>query len=130
MPEAVYQVMTVLSALVAPLLIGTNLGLLHLSWMLVSGRLLGSRGALIPGLSAAGLTDRQVRRAWAAVGQRRGRSRTCSAGWRRQVEHRDGLIEVWGRCRPTAGVRACRPTSSLGRTGTTCNSSSSATVGG
>ena len=35
MPEAVYQVMTALCALVAPLPIGTNLGLLHLLWMLV-----------------------------------------------------------------------------------------------
>ena len=68
MPEAVYQVMTMLSALVAPLPIGTNLGLLHLLWMLVSGRLLGSRGAILPGLSDLGLTDGEVRRAWAALG--------------------------------------------------------------
>ena len=57
MPEAVYQVMTILCALVAPLPIGTNLGLLHLLWMLGSGRLLGSRGAVIPGLSELGLTE-------------------------------------------------------------------------
>src|SRR5215212_3124985 len=68
MPDAVYRTMTLLCTLVGRLPIGTNLGLLHLLWMLVSGRLLGSRGALLPGLSAAGLTDRQVRRAWAAVG--------------------------------------------------------------
>jgi hypothetical protein len=60
--------MTTLCALVAPLPVGTNLGLLHLLWLLVSGRLLASRGALFPGLSAAGLTDRRVRRAWAALG--------------------------------------------------------------
>ena len=48
MPEAVYQVMTMLSTLVAPLPIGTNLGLLHLLWMLVSGRLLGSGGPSSP----------------------------------------------------------------------------------
>jgi hypothetical protein len=69
MPEAVYQVMTVLCALVAPLPIGTNLGVLHLLWLLVSGRLLSSRGALIPGLSELGLTEAEVRRAWAALGQ-------------------------------------------------------------
>ena len=68
MPEAVYRVMTMLSTLVAPLPIGTNLGLLHLLWMLVSGRLLGSRGAILPGLSDLGLTDGEVRRAWAAQG--------------------------------------------------------------
>jgi hypothetical protein len=68
MPEAVYQVTAMLSTLVAPLPIGTNLGLLHLLWMLVSGRLLGSRGAILPGLSELGLTDGEVRRAWAALG--------------------------------------------------------------
>ncbi len=69
MPDAVYQVMTMLCALVAPLPIGTNLGLLHLLWMLVSGRLLGSRGAVFPALAECGLTAAAVRRAWAALGQ-------------------------------------------------------------
>jgi hypothetical protein len=49
MPEAVYQVRTLLCALVTPLPIGTNLGLLHLLWMLVSGHLLGSRGDRVSG---------------------------------------------------------------------------------
>lgn len=48
MPEPVYQVMTMLCAVVTPLPVGTNLGLLHLLWMLVSGRLLGSRGPSSP----------------------------------------------------------------------------------
>jgi hypothetical protein len=69
MPEAVYRMMTLLCTLVAPLPVGTNLGLLHLLWMLVSGQLLAARGAVIPGLSACGLSDRAVRRAWAALGQ-------------------------------------------------------------
>ncbi len=69
MPEAVYRTMTLLCTLVAACPIGTNLGLLHLLWMLASGRLLGSRGAVIPGLAACGLPDRAVRRAWAALGQ-------------------------------------------------------------
>jgi len=37
--------------------------------MLVSGQLLAARGAVIPGLSACGLSERAVRRAWAALGQ-------------------------------------------------------------
>jgi hypothetical protein len=49
--------------------LGTNLGLLHLLWMLVSGRLLAARGAVVPGLAACGLSARAVRRAWAALGQ-------------------------------------------------------------
>lgn len=85
MPDAVYQVLTMLSTLVATLPIGTNLGLLHLLWMLVSGRLLASRGALFPGLSDAGLTEGQVRRAWAALAGA-WTSDTLLAGWQAQVE--------------------------------------------
>ena len=51
-----------------PLPIGTDPARLHLLWLLVGGRLLSSRGAVIPGLHEAGLTDAQVRRAWAALG--------------------------------------------------------------
>lgn len=69
MPEAVYRMLTLLCALVRALPIGTNLGLLHLLWMLTSGHLLASRGAVIPGLSACGLSDRAIRRAWTALGQ-------------------------------------------------------------
>ena len=43
MPEVVYRMMTLLSGLVQVLPIRTNLGLLHLLWMLTSGRLLSSR---------------------------------------------------------------------------------------
>lgn len=69
MPEAVYRMMTLLCALVGPLPIGTTLGLVHLLWMLVSGRLLASRGALFPGLLDCGLSARAIRRAWMALGQ-------------------------------------------------------------
>ena len=84
MPDAVYQVMTLLCALVAPLPIGTNLGLLHLLWMLVSGRLLGSREALFPGLPACGLSEWARRRAWATLGPGDGYERAAArrqAGW-------------------------------------------------
>ncbi len=69
MPEAVYRTMTLRCTLVVACPLGTNLGLLHLLWMLVSGRLLGSRGALFAGLADWRLPDRAVRRAWAALGQ-------------------------------------------------------------
>lgn len=116
MPEAVYQVMTMLSTVVAPLPIGTNLGLLHLLWMLVSGRLLGSRGAILPGLSDLGLTDGEVRRAWQALGGA-WTSDEVVAGWTRQVEHaghwqphqyggyRPVAIDITGFWRPR--LRAC-----------------------
>ena len=47
--------------------VGTHLGLFHLLWMLLSGRLLLSRGAVIPGLATLGLAAEAVRRAWAAL---------------------------------------------------------------
>jgi hypothetical protein len=81
MPEAVYRMLTLLCALVRALPIGTNLGLLHLLWMLVSGQLLAARGAVIPGLSACGLSDRAIRRAWAALGQGDWTSRQLLAQW-------------------------------------------------
>jgi hypothetical protein len=68
LPTAVSRILSLLCALVAPLPVGTNLGLLHLLGMLVSGRLLATRGAVIPGLDACGLSRQAVRRAWAALG--------------------------------------------------------------
>jgi hypothetical protein len=47
--------------------LGTNLALLQLLWMLVSGALLPSRGAVLPALQARGLAPAAVRRAWTAL---------------------------------------------------------------
>ncbi|MBI3980138.1 MAG: hypothetical protein HY331_18340 [Chloroflexi bacterium] len=44
MSEPVYRTMSVLCSLVVGQPIGTNLGLLHLLWMMLSGQLLKSRG--------------------------------------------------------------------------------------
>src|SRR5258706_528914 len=68
MPKAASRMLPLLGALVVALPVGTNLGLLHLLWMVVSGRLLTTRGAVIPGLDACGLSRRAVRRAWAGAG--------------------------------------------------------------
>ena len=67
MSSILYRMNSVLSRVVAGVPIGTNLGLFHLLWMLLSGRLLQSRGAIIPGLAAFGLPAAGVRRAWAAL---------------------------------------------------------------
>lgn len=45
--------------------IGTNLALYQFLWMLVSGALHRSRGAVFPALQSIGLKEAQVRRAWA-----------------------------------------------------------------
>jgi len=60
MPEAVYRVVTLLCAVVKTVPIGTNLGLVEVLWMRAQGapggRLLATRGALIPGLAETGLS--------------------------------------------------------------------------
>lgn len=93
MQERVYRVIGVLCAVVARTPIGTNLGLVHLLWMLVSGRLLETRGAVIPGLSATGLAEPAVRRAWAALGQGNWTSAGLLGCWREHVEQ-DGQWQV------------------------------------
>jgi hypothetical protein len=65
--ESVLQTMSLLCSVVETLPVGTNLGLLHLLWMMVCGCLLVSRGAVIPGLHHMGLSDRAIRRAWQAL---------------------------------------------------------------
>lgn len=85
MQETVYRVMSLLCAAVRAVPIGTNLGLVGVLWMLVSGRLLATRGAVIPGLSATGLPAPAVRRAWAALGQGHWTSAALLANWRAVV---------------------------------------------
>jgi hypothetical protein len=86
MPQPVYRVVKLLSAVVVPLPVGTNLGLLLVLWMLVSGQLLETRGAVLPGLARLGLSVAGVGRAWAALGQGRWRSSGLLARWTRVVE--------------------------------------------
>ena len=58
----------ILATICQSLPIGTNLALLHFFWMLISGALLPNRGAIIPGLKSIGLSDKETRRSWAALG--------------------------------------------------------------
>lgn len=66
--------------------LGTNLGLLHLLWALVSGALLASRGALMPALKSIGLSDAATRRAWTAFRKGQWQIRELLVVWRRVVE--------------------------------------------
>src|SRR5215210_1944689 len=88
MQEGVYRVLTLVSGLVVDVPIGTNLGLLHLFWMLLCGKLPLSRGAILPGLSAVGLSAGAVRRAWAALGQGSWTSDRLVQSWARVVAKR------------------------------------------
>jgi hypothetical protein len=67
MPSLVYRISALLCHVVTSVPVGTNLGLFHLLWTLLSGRLLSSRGAVIPALWDTGLAADAVRRAWAAL---------------------------------------------------------------
>jgi hypothetical protein len=67
MPFSVYRITCVLTALLRSVPLGTNLGLLHLFWALLSGRFLQSRGAVFPALADQGLSEEAVRRASTAL---------------------------------------------------------------
>lgn len=86
MPTVLYRITQLLSSLVEPLPIGTNLGLFHLLFMLMSGRLLESRGAVVPGLAALGLAPPAVRRAWAALAYGNWDTARLVTGWHQQVQ--------------------------------------------
>jgi hypothetical protein len=67
MPPIVYRIRVLLGYLLCRVPVGTNLGLLHLLFALLSGRLLLSRGAVFPALADTGLSDAAVRRSAAAL---------------------------------------------------------------
>lgn len=103
MQSPVYRVASLLCAVVVSLPIGTNLAMFGLMWMLVSGQLLLSRGAIFPGLSALGLSSAEVRRAWAALGTGSWTSRRLIKTWAAVVEA-EGLWQahVYGGYHPVA----------------------------
>lgn len=104
MHRIVYRVATVLCALVAGVPLGTNVGLVLVLWMLLTGRLLGTRGAVIPALSGLGLSAAGVRRSWAAVGQGAWTAERLVANWGAWVAQ-DGAWEpdTIGGYHPVAG---------------------------
>jgi hypothetical protein len=76
----------VLCQLTQALPVGTNLALLHFLWMLVSGALLPSRGALFPALKSSGLSDAATRRAWVAFRKGVWQMPAILAVWREQIQ--------------------------------------------
>lgn len=63
----VYRLSALLATMLKGVPLGTNLGLYHLCFTLLTGRLLSSRGALFPALTELGLEPEAVRRAEAAL---------------------------------------------------------------
>ncbi len=86
MPAAVYRMMTLLCTVTQRVPRGTNLGLVQVLWMLVSGRLLESRGAVIPGLAACGLSRPAVQRAGAALRQGTWTTAALLRAWQEAVQ--------------------------------------------
>ena len=103
MSSILYRINNVLSCVVADVPLGTNLGLFHLLWTLLSGRLLQSRGAVIPALADFGLGAAAVRRAWAALAYGRWDTAQLLAAWQRVVQN-DGRWQArrHGGYRPVA----------------------------
>ena len=67
MSPIVYRITSLLYSVVQGVPIGTNLGLFLLLWTFISGRLLNTRGAVVPALDAFGLPEEEVRRSWASL---------------------------------------------------------------
>jgi hypothetical protein len=89
MSEIVYRITCLLTALLRSVPVGTNLGLMHLFFALLSGRLLPSRGALFPALADLGLSDAAVRRASAALTYGRFDSAPLVKDWNQTVREED-----------------------------------------
>ncbi len=81
-----------LSQLTENLPIGTNLGMLHFLWMLVSGALLPSCGVLFPALKSIGLSDGETRRAWGAFRSGQWGIRDLVRVWRAYVKGQSGWV--------------------------------------
>ena len=67
MPIAVEVTINAIAAVVQTVPIGTNIALMRLLWVMVSGSFLQSRGAVFGALAARGFDAQEVRRSWAAL---------------------------------------------------------------
>ena len=112
MASLLYRIHSVLSRMVAHVASGATLGLFHLLWMLLSGRLLQSRGAGIPGLAHLGLAADAVRRCWAALAYGKWHASQLLGAWE-QLVREAGCFQAhrYGGYRPVAcdGVGCFRP---------------------
>ena len=86
MSTIVYRISVLLSAILADVPVGTNLGLFWLLWALISGRFLLSRGAVFPALADGGLPADAVRRSGAALAYGRWAIETFVQAWHQVVQ--------------------------------------------
>ncbi|MCZ7568884.1 MAG: hypothetical protein M5U01_09900 [Ardenticatenaceae bacterium] len=90
MSTASEQTIGMLEEVVQPVGVGTNLGLVHRLWTIMSGAFLVSRGALFPALQRAGFSAEQSRRAGQALRQGVWSIAPLLAAFRARVE-REGV---------------------------------------
>lgn len=89
MSATVYRISLMLSSVLQDVPVGTNLALFHLLWTLLTGRLLASRGAIIPALADTGLPAPAVRRGWTALATGHWDIDTLLARWQHLVRSED-----------------------------------------
>ena len=104
MSSLVYRINGLLCQVVSGVGIGTNLDLFLLLWMILGGRLLLSRGGVIPGLALFGLSEKAVRRCWAALTYGCWETRDLIQRFEKQVVA-EGRFQphAYGGYRPVAG---------------------------
>lgn len=85
MSAIVYRICALLQHMLVGVPVGTNLGLLHLLFALVSGRFLPARGAVFAALTDFGLPTQAVRRASAALAYGQWQTNTLLSNWQRSV---------------------------------------------
>lgn len=81
MLTAVELTVYAISAVVQTVPIGTNIALVHLLWVMMSGGFLQSRGAVFAALAVKGFNEQEVRRSWAALHSGAWDSNELLANW-------------------------------------------------
>lgn len=85
MSQLCYEISALLCQILERVPVGTNLGLFHLFWALLSGRFLTYRGALFPSLDDMGLPQEAVRRSEAALAHGQWKIADLLAPWHKKV---------------------------------------------
>jgi hypothetical protein len=92
MSTIVYRITCLLAQVLADVPLGTNLGIFHLLFALLSGRFLPARGAVLPALSSLGLSAQAVRRSEAALCYGRWHLKNLLDQWQKQVKQEGHFV--------------------------------------
>ena len=92
MSPIVYRITALLEQLLVGVPIGTNLGLYHMLFALLSGHFLAERGAVFPALKRLGLTKDAVHHASAALREGRWMIATLLQNWRNWISQEGSFV--------------------------------------